>query len=178
MYLCFQTHGIFLRIIFCVCDWIIWVLLFIAHKPIPRQRRSKGHHVKPWSRCKGWQPPIFFPTSPNLTGIDSNSNRAKINTGYGFDHIVRSKCNMWYLVLIRDVGVIFNSFFCRVLQTAFILTLPCTRGKTKFNMWTYYEGKSILVTGGSGFLGTAIVHRLLTSTSVSRIYLVCRGGSE
>ncbi|CAG7971641.1 unnamed protein product [Penicillium olsonii] len=45
-------------------------------------------------------------------------------------------------------------------------------------MWNYYEGKSILVTGGSGFLGTAIVHRLLTTTSVSRIYLICRGGTE
>ncbi|OQD98489.1 hypothetical protein PENSOL_c009G01747 [Penicillium solitum] len=45
-------------------------------------------------------------------------------------------------------------------------------------MWEYYEGKSILVTGGSGFLGTAIVHRLLMSTCVSRIYLVCRGGNE
>ncbi|CAG8935056.1 unnamed protein product [Penicillium salamii] len=43
-------------------------------------------------------------------------------------------------------------------------------------MWNYYEGKSIMVTGGSGFLGTAIVHRLLTTTSVSRIYLICRGG--
>ncbi|KAJ6015373.1 hypothetical protein N7540_009964 [Penicillium herquei] len=45
-------------------------------------------------------------------------------------------------------------------------------------MWEYYEGRSILVTGGSGFLGTAIVHRLLTSTSVSRVYLICRGGTE
>ncbi|KAJ5738191.1 hypothetical protein N7493_001346 [Penicillium malachiteum] len=45
-------------------------------------------------------------------------------------------------------------------------------------MWEYYDNRSILVTGGSGFLGTAIVHRLLTTTSVSRIYLVCRGGTE
>ncbi|CAI7587776.1 unnamed protein product [Penicillium bialowiezense] len=45
-------------------------------------------------------------------------------------------------------------------------------------MWNYYEGKSILVTGGSGFLGTAVVHRLLTTTSVPRIYLICRGGVE
>ncbi|KAB8270533.1 male sterility protein-domain-containing protein [Aspergillus minisclerotigenes] len=42
-------------------------------------------------------------------------------------------------------------------------------------MWEYYEAKSVLVTGGSGFLGTTIVHRLVMSTSLSRIYLVCRG---
>ncbi|KAJ5865298.1 uncharacterized protein N7529_007214 [Penicillium soppii] len=45
-------------------------------------------------------------------------------------------------------------------------------------MWEYYENKSVLVTGGSGFLGTAIVHRVLTTTSVSCIYLICRGGIE
>ncbi|KAJ5774024.1 hypothetical protein N7457_008920, partial [Penicillium paradoxum] len=45
-------------------------------------------------------------------------------------------------------------------------------------MWDYYEGKSLFVTGGSGFLGTAIVHRLLTSTSTLRIYLLCRGGID
>ncbi|KAJ6093411.1 hypothetical protein N7486_008700 [Penicillium sp. IBT 16267x] len=45
-------------------------------------------------------------------------------------------------------------------------------------MWDYYEERSALVTGGSGFLGTAIVHRLFASTSTLRIYLVCRGGIE
>ncbi|KAB8225011.1 hypothetical protein BDV33DRAFT_232137 [Aspergillus novoparasiticus] len=45
-------------------------------------------------------------------------------------------------------------------------------------MWEYYEGKLVLDTGGSGFLGTTIVHRLVMSTSLSCIYLVCRGGTE
>lgn len=46
------------------------------------------------------------------------------------------------------------------------------------SMWHFYNGKSILVTGGSGFLGTALVHRLIMSTSFCRIFLVCRGGME
>lgn len=49
---------------------------------------------------------------------------------------------------------------------------------TVFPMWEYFNEKSILVTGGSGFLGTALVYRLLTSTSTARIYLVCRGGGK
>ncbi|KAJ5634763.1 hypothetical protein N7528_002605 [Penicillium herquei] len=46
------------------------------------------------------------------------------------------------------------------------------------SIWDYYNEKSILLTGGSGFLGTALVHRLLTSTSVSRVYVICRGGAK
>ncbi|OQD89421.1 hypothetical protein PENANT_c002G04096 [Penicillium antarcticum] len=45
-------------------------------------------------------------------------------------------------------------------------------------MWKYYDGKAILVTGGSGFLGTALVYRLLTQTSASHVYLLCRGGTK
>ncbi|KAJ5779167.1 male sterility domain-containing protein [Penicillium paradoxum] len=45
-------------------------------------------------------------------------------------------------------------------------------------MWEYYNGKVILITGGSGFLGTAIVHRLLSCSSVDHIFLLCRGGEE
>ncbi|OQE42383.1 hypothetical protein PENCOP_c004G08077 [Penicillium coprophilum] len=43
-------------------------------------------------------------------------------------------------------------------------------------MWDYYNDKTIFITGGTGFLGTAIVYRLLTQTSVCRIYMLCRGG--
>ncbi|GFN14356.1 male sterility domain containing protein [Aspergillus tubingensis] len=45
-------------------------------------------------------------------------------------------------------------------------------------MWKYYNEKSVLVTGGTGFLGTALIHRLITTTSLSCIYLVCRGGID
>ncbi|KAJ5761313.1 hypothetical protein N7520_008469 [Penicillium odoratum] len=45
-------------------------------------------------------------------------------------------------------------------------------------MWEYYDGRSVLVTGGSGFLGTAIVHRLLSRSSVCHVYLICRGGEK
>lgn len=43
-------------------------------------------------------------------------------------------------------------------------------------MWDYYNDKTIFITGGTGFLGTAVVYRLLTQTSVSRVYMLCRGG--
>ncbi|EKV05130.1 NAD(P)-binding domain [Penicillium digitatum] len=43
-------------------------------------------------------------------------------------------------------------------------------------MWNYYNDKTIFITGGTGFLGTAIVYRLLTQTSVRQIYMLCRGG--
>ncbi|KAF9886944.1 hypothetical protein FE257_010685 [Aspergillus nanangensis] len=43
-------------------------------------------------------------------------------------------------------------------------------------MWSYYNDKTIFITGGSGFLGTALVHRLLTTARCRRIYLLARGG--
>ncbi|KGO73845.1 Male sterility, NAD-binding [Penicillium italicum] len=43
-------------------------------------------------------------------------------------------------------------------------------------MWDYYNDKTIFITGGTGFLGTAIVYRLLTQTSVRHVYMLCRGG--
>lgn len=43
-------------------------------------------------------------------------------------------------------------------------------------MWDYYNDKTIFITGGTGFLGTAIVYRLLTQTSVGHVYMLCRGG--
>ncbi|KAJ5132362.1 hypothetical protein N7448_006520 [Penicillium atrosanguineum] len=44
-------------------------------------------------------------------------------------------------------------------------------------MWEFYDDKTILITGGSGFVGTAIVHRLLSQTSAKHVYVLCRGGS-
>ncbi|KAJ5328828.1 hypothetical protein N7452_009218 [Penicillium brevicompactum] len=42
-------------------------------------------------------------------------------------------------------------------------------------MWNYYNDKTVFITGGTGFLGTALAYRLLTQTSVRHIYLLCRG---
>jgi fatty acyl-CoA reductase len=41
-------------------------------------------------------------------------------------------------------------------------------------MWEYYEGKVILITGGSGFLGTTLVYRLLQKAPFSHIFLLSR----
>lgn len=47
------------------------------------------------------------------------------------------------------------------------------------SLWDNFQDKNILITGGSGFLGTTIVYRLVTkATGVGKIYLVCRGGRE
>ncbi|XHF97136.1 hypothetical protein AWENTII_000738 [Aspergillus wentii] len=45
-------------------------------------------------------------------------------------------------------------------------------------MWEYYHGKVLFITGSSGFLGTALVHRIITQTSPAHIYLLCRGLSR
>jgi uncharacterized protein YbjT (DUF2867 family) len=47
------------------------------------------------------------------------------------------------------------------------------------SLWEKFQGKNILITGGSGFLGTAIVYRLVTKVvEPGKIYIVCRGGRE
>ncbi|GLA58440.1 putative PKS/NRPS-like protein biosynthetic cluster [Aspergillus tubingensis] len=43
-------------------------------------------------------------------------------------------------------------------------------------MLDYYQGKTIFITGGSGFLGTALVHRIATTVEFKHIYLLQRGG--
>ncbi|PLB44980.1 male sterility domain-containing protein [Aspergillus steynii IBT 23096] len=43
-------------------------------------------------------------------------------------------------------------------------------------MWQFYAGKSVFITGASGFVGTAVAFRLLSQTSISHLFLLCRGG--
>ena len=40
------------------------------------------------------------------------------------------------------------------------------------------DGKTCFITGASGFLGTALVCRLILSSDVNHIYALCRGGTE
>lgn len=39
-------------------------------------------------------------------------------------------------------------------------------------------GKTIFLTGGSGFVGTALVWRLVTDCAVDHVYVLCRGGEK
>ncbi|CAI7621227.1 unnamed protein product [Penicillium glandicola] len=45
-------------------------------------------------------------------------------------------------------------------------------------IWDYYNGKTLFITGGTGFIGTALLCRLLSQSSPKRVYVLCRGGSD
>ncbi|BCS04736.1 uncharacterized protein AKAW2_80537A [Aspergillus luchuensis] len=45
-------------------------------------------------------------------------------------------------------------------------------------MWEYYDKKTVFLTGGTGFLGTAVLLRLLSDAKCKRIYLLLRGGQS
>ncbi|CAI7583443.1 unnamed protein product [Penicillium bialowiezense] len=43
-------------------------------------------------------------------------------------------------------------------------------------MWDFYTGKNVFITGGSGFVGTALIYRLITQAPGAHLYVLCRGG--
>ncbi|KAJ5084732.1 hypothetical protein NUU61_009311 [Penicillium alfredii] len=45
-------------------------------------------------------------------------------------------------------------------------------------VWDFYQGKTLFVTGGTGFIGTTLLHRLLSQSSPEHVYVLCRGGAE
>ncbi|KAJ5964248.1 uncharacterized protein N7479_004124 [Penicillium vulpinum] len=45
-------------------------------------------------------------------------------------------------------------------------------------IWDYYDGKTLFITGGTGFIGTALLCRLLSQSSPKQVYVLCRGGSD
>lgn len=45
-------------------------------------------------------------------------------------------------------------------------------------MWEFFSQKTIFVTGGTGFLGSALVLRLVSQARPKCIYLLCRGGKQ
>ncbi|KAJ5448211.1 hypothetical protein N7445_003032 [Penicillium cf. griseofulvum] len=45
-------------------------------------------------------------------------------------------------------------------------------------IWDYYNGKTIFVTGGTGFIGTVLLCRLLSRSCPKQVYVLCRGGSD
>lgn len=45
-------------------------------------------------------------------------------------------------------------------------------------IWKYYDGKILFVTGGTGFIGTTLLYRLLSQAAPEHIYVLCRGGYE
>lgn len=44
-------------------------------------------------------------------------------------------------------------------------------------MWDFYNDKTIFLTGGTGLVGTAILHRLFTKATPRRVFLLLRGGA-
>lgn len=45
-------------------------------------------------------------------------------------------------------------------------------------VWDYYNGKTVFITGGTGFIGTVLLYRLLSQSSPERVYVLCRGGEQ
>ncbi|KAJ6129958.1 hypothetical protein N7512_002738 [Penicillium capsulatum] len=45
-------------------------------------------------------------------------------------------------------------------------------------IWEYYDGKTVFLTGGTGFVGTTVLYRLLSQTKPQHVYVLCRGGQE
>ncbi|KAJ5763626.1 hypothetical protein N7533_002307 [Penicillium manginii] len=45
-------------------------------------------------------------------------------------------------------------------------------------VWDYYDGKVLFVTGGTGFIGTTLLYRLLSQAAPEHVYVLCRGGYE
>ncbi|KAI9037704.1 male sterility protein-domain-containing protein [Aspergillus affinis] len=43
-------------------------------------------------------------------------------------------------------------------------------------MWDYFKGQVVFLTGTSGFLGTTLAYRLLSSAPIAHLYVLCRGG--
>lgn len=49
---------------------------------------------------------------------------------------------------------------------------------TSIMVWDYYNGKTVFITGGTGFIGTVLLYRLLSQSSPERVYVLCRGGEQ
>ncbi|QQK39689.1 Male sterility, NAD-binding [Penicillium digitatum] len=45
-------------------------------------------------------------------------------------------------------------------------------------IWDYFNGKTLFITGGTGFVGTALLCRLLSQSSPKRVYVLCWGGFD
>ncbi|KAJ6037224.1 hypothetical protein N7540_001503 [Penicillium herquei] len=43
-------------------------------------------------------------------------------------------------------------------------------------VWDYYNDKNVFITGGTGFIGTTLLYRLLTQSSPKNVYVLSRGG--
>lgn len=42
----------------------------------------------------------------------------------------------------------------------------------------YYNGRTILIPGGAGFVGTALCYKLITAANPAKIYVIIRGEEE
>lgn len=42
----------------------------------------------------------------------------------------------------------------------------------------YYNGQTILIPGGAGFVGTALCYKLISAASPAKVYILIRGEAE
>ena len=57
-------------------------------------------------------------------------------------------------------------------------SIPSSSRRAETPLLDFYNGRSILILGGSGLAGTALIYKLVTCTKVAQIYVLIRGGEE
>lgn len=58
------------------------------------------------------------------------------------------------------------------------MTVPGSSPLSPTPLLDYYDGRAILVVGGSGLVGTVVCWKLATCSKVKQIYVLVRGGEE
>lgn len=65
-----------------------------------------------------------------------------------------------------------------ILLSRLFVVSPSSACSSSIMIWDYYENKILFVTGGTGFVGTTVLYRLLSQAKPKHVYVLCRGGLE